>query len=112
MLQGNKGGVGIRFRIYDSYMVFVNSHLASGTKEVERRNLDFREISQKLLFPNSAGTLDDPNKVPTIYDSEYEHAGVNGPGVGPGAGSQTRQGEVRQNADPVRCMGVAPSLAT
>ena len=84
MLQGNKGGVGIRFRIYDSYMVFVNSHLASGTKEVERRNLDFREISQKLLFPNSAGTLDDPNKVPTIYDSEYV-AGA-GAGWGPGRG--------------------------
>jgi hypothetical protein len=69
-LQGNKGGVGVRFRLYDSYLTFVNSHLASGTKEVERRNLDYREIAGRLLFP---GAADDPSRVPTIYDGEYAH---------------------------------------
>ena len=58
--------MGVRFRIYDSYMVFVNSHLAAGTKETDRRNLDFQEVSQKLLF-NS----EELGKVATIYDSEY-----------------------------------------
>ena len=70
-LQGNKGGVSVRFRMYDSYLVFINSHFASGTKEIERRNLDFREVSQRLLFEVPSKSTGDTAKYRTIYDSEY-----------------------------------------
>ena len=37
--QGNKGGVSIRFNLFDSSICFVNSHLAAHDHAVERRNL-------------------------------------------------------------------------
>ena len=50
-LMGNKGGVGARFKIYDSFVSVVNSHLAADTSMVERRNLDFQEICRRMVFP-------------------------------------------------------------
>ncbi|RKO93184.1 Endonuclease/exonuclease/phosphatase, partial [Blyttiomyces helicus] len=50
-MMGNKGGTAIRFRFYDSYFSFVNSHLAADTSMVERRNQDFQEIRRRLAFP-------------------------------------------------------------
>ncbi|KRX48563.1 Inositol polyphosphate 5-phosphatase OCRL-1 [Trichinella sp. T8] len=46
---GNKGGVAIRFRLYDSWLCFVNCHFAAGADELERRNQDFREISKTMF---------------------------------------------------------------
>ncbi|KAI8894695.1 Endonuclease/exonuclease/phosphatase [Globomyces pollinis-pini] len=50
---GNKGAVGVRMRIRDSYFTFVNSHLAADQNMVDKRNLDFKDISEKLTFPTS-----------------------------------------------------------
>lgn len=36
--QGNKGGVSIRFKIFDTTICFVCSHLAAGSDELTRRN--------------------------------------------------------------------------
>ncbi|KAG0244691.1 Endonuclease/exonuclease/phosphatase [Mortierella sp. GBAus27b] len=50
---GNKGGVSIRIRYKDSYLCFVNSHLAHDTSQIERRNQDYQEICRRLAFPSS-----------------------------------------------------------
>lgn len=40
---GNKGAVGVRLRVHDSGLAFVNAHLASGEGEGDdaRRNADY-----------------------------------------------------------------------
>ncbi|ORX35824.1 DNase I-like protein [Piromyces finnis] len=50
-IMGNKGASGIRMMIYDSYVCFVNSHLAADTMQVQRRNEDYRDIAKNLQFP-------------------------------------------------------------
>ncbi|KAK0425069.1 hypothetical protein QR680_009013 [Steinernema hermaphroditum] len=50
---GNKGGVSIRMKINDTSICFINSHLAAGN-ELERRNQDYREISQLTFADNSS----------------------------------------------------------
>ncbi|ORX75901.1 DNase I-like protein [Anaeromyces robustus] len=50
-IMGNKGASGIRMMIYDSYVCFVNSHLAADSSQVQRRNEDFKDITKSLLFP-------------------------------------------------------------
>ncbi|KAJ3431209.1 hypothetical protein M0812_02885 [Anaeramoeba flamelloides] len=46
----NKGGVAIKMDLYDSTIVFVNSHLACDMKHMERRNQDWATISENLNF--------------------------------------------------------------
>lgn len=48
---GNKGAVGVRFKIYDDYLCFVNCHLAAHPNQVLRRNQDFADLHKRLLFP-------------------------------------------------------------
>ncbi|CAF5102660.1 unnamed protein product, partial [Rotaria magnacalcarata] len=43
-IAGNKGGVGVRFRFYETDICFVNSHFASGDGQKERRNEDYLTI--------------------------------------------------------------------
>ncbi|ORX81114.1 DNase I-like protein [Neocallimastix californiae] len=50
-IMGNKGASGIRMMIYDSYVCFVNSHLAHDSTQVHRRDEDYRDICKNLLFP-------------------------------------------------------------
>ena len=86
--QGNKGGVAIRLRLYDTYLVFVNTHLAAGKKEVERRNLDFSEVrpirrrrrfifrndvkvARRITFTYPGDSPSDPPKSFGIHDSDY-----------------------------------------
>eukprot|EP01125_Pyxidicula_operculata_P018928 TRINITY_DN6800_c0_g1_i1.p1 TRINITY_DN6800_c0_g1~~TRINITY_DN6800_c0_g1_i1.p1 ORF type:complete len:735 (-),score=160.60 TRINITY_DN6800_c0_g1_i1:232-2436(-) len=52
-IMGNKGGVGIRFQLYDSTISFVCSHFNAFQSNVERRNQDFSSIYDGLLFPSS-----------------------------------------------------------
>ncbi|GAB5588489.1 hypothetical protein Unana1_03389 [Umbelopsis nana] len=51
-IMGNKGCVSVRFRLYDSYLCAVSSHLAAFMNQVERRNQDYAEICKRLAFPN------------------------------------------------------------
>ncbi|KAL4561252.1 hypothetical protein LXL04_033415 [Taraxacum kok-saghyz] len=47
---GNKGGVGLRLRVYDRIMCFVNCHLAAHLEAVNRRNQDFDHIYKSISF--------------------------------------------------------------
>lgn len=47
---GNKGGVGVSFQINETFMCFVNSHLAAHVQEFERRNEDHDEIIRRMAF--------------------------------------------------------------
>ena len=60
---GNKGAVCVSMFVYDSHLVFVNSHLAAHQGNKEGRNSDFHAILQKVRFPDrrtggSFGLLD------------------------------------------------------
>lgn len=48
---GNKGGIAIRFAVYNSSLCFVCSHFAAGQSNVKERNNDFHDIAQKITFP-------------------------------------------------------------
>ena len=48
---GNKGAVGIRFKIYNSYVCFVNCHLAAHPNQILRRNQDLSDLHKRLIFP-------------------------------------------------------------
>lgn len=54
---GNKGGTAISLRLNDTLVCFVNCHLAAGSGELERRNQDFRDISQ-LKFVDDLSIYD------------------------------------------------------
>eukprot|EP00177_Eucheuma_denticulatum_P004890 GFKZ01008886.1.p1 GENE.GFKZ01008886.1~~GFKZ01008886.1.p1 ORF type:complete len:781 (+),score=116.00 GFKZ01008886.1:70-2412(+) len=45
---GNKGAIGVRFSVFDTNFVIINSHLAAHMKEVNRRNEDFSSIAAGL----------------------------------------------------------------
>lgn len=47
---GNKGGVGLRFDLHSTSFCFVNAHFAAHQEHVDKRNDDFRQVCQKLLF--------------------------------------------------------------
>lgn len=52
---GNKGGVGVSMRIFDSTFCFVNAHLAAHKGNVQGRNSDFHNIMERMRFgPDSA----------------------------------------------------------
>ncbi|KAK6138629.1 hypothetical protein DH2020_027615 [Rehmannia glutinosa] len=51
---GNKGGVGLRLRVYDRIMCFVNCHFAAHLEAVNRRNADFEHIFKTMAFTRSS----------------------------------------------------------
>lgn len=50
-LQGNKAGVAVRMRVHGTYVTFVVAHLAAFADQVEKRRLDYEEITKRLKFP-------------------------------------------------------------
>ncbi|KAJ3350831.1 Type II inositol 1,4,5-trisphosphate 5-phosphatase [Allomyces javanicus] len=53
---GNKGAVAIRFKVFDTRICMVNSHLAADQNQVERRDSDFHEICRRLMFKREDGS--------------------------------------------------------
>jgi len=49
-IAGNKGGVGISFRFYETNICFINCHFASGDGQTHRRNEDYQTIESRLQF--------------------------------------------------------------
>ncbi|KAK4374214.1 hypothetical protein RND71_004891 [Anisodus tanguticus] len=56
---GNKGGVGLRLRVFDRIMCFVNCHFAAHLEAVKRRNADFDHIYRTMAFTRSSNLLND-----------------------------------------------------
>ncbi|PIN06996.1 Inositol polyphosphate 5-phosphatase [Handroanthus impetiginosus] len=51
---GNKGGVGLRLRVYDRIICFANCHFAAHLEAVNRRNADFDHIFRTMTFSRSS----------------------------------------------------------
>ncbi|GAB2277139.1 hypothetical protein Dimus_011847 [Dionaea muscipula] len=47
---GNKGAVGLRMRLYDRIVCFVNCHFAAHVEAVNRRNADFHHVYRTMTF--------------------------------------------------------------
>ncbi|KAG8933215.1 hypothetical protein FRC02_012289 [Tulasnella sp. 418] len=74
MWLGNKGGVALRLRIYDTVFVFVNSHLAAFDNMVERRNADYSELRRLLRFPLPPDLFGEPSMFGPnagVFDSDF-----------------------------------------
>ncbi|KAL3507024.1 hypothetical protein ACH5RR_032406 [Cinchona calisaya] len=54
---GNKGGVGLRLRVFDRIMCFTNCHFAAHLEAVNRRNADFDHIFRTMAFSRSSNLL-------------------------------------------------------
>lgn len=50
---GNKGGIGITFKVGETSLIFINCHLASGEEELQdnRRTRDFINIDRRMKLP-------------------------------------------------------------
>ncbi|KAK1277589.1 Type I inositol 1,4,5-trisphosphate 5-phosphatase 12 [Acorus gramineus] len=51
---GNKGAVGLRIRVYDRMMCFVNCHFAAHLEAVNRRNSDFDHVYRTMVFSRAS----------------------------------------------------------
>jgi hypothetical protein len=49
-IAGNKGGVGISFRFYQTDICFINCHFASGDGQTQKRNEDYQTIESRMAF--------------------------------------------------------------
>lgn len=90
-VMGNKGGVSIRFKVFDSTICFVNSHLAAHDNAVIRRNLDHQEICRRVMFTDRQARhftifdhdhliwLGDLNYRIPLPDAEVKQLARNGP---------------------------------
>jgi hypothetical protein len=47
---GNKGGVGFRFKLYETTFCFITAHLHPHMSKVEKRNKNFHEIVNTIDF--------------------------------------------------------------
>ena len=69
---GNKGGIGVRFNLYDTSMCFVTSHFTAHQEKIKQRNEDYRIISTKLGFAAHPETARYPGQSSlTIFDHDY-----------------------------------------
>jgi hypothetical protein len=60
-IAGNKGGVGIRFRFYESDVCFINCHFASGDSQIQHRNQDYRTIEYRMTFNDCSNSSSKDN---------------------------------------------------
>ena len=67
----------IRFDLYNSSLCFVNSHLAAHVEEVERRNQDYLDICNRLVFSTTfpSKSIKDHDQVFWIGDLNYRLSG-------------------------------------
>ncbi|MCD7469454.1 hypothetical protein HAX54_008505 [Datura stramonium] len=54
---GNKGAVGVRMRVYDRNVCFVNCHFAAHLEAVGRRNADFDHVYRSMIFSRPSNFL-------------------------------------------------------
>lgn len=54
---GNKGAVGVRMRVYDRLICFVNCHFAAHLEAVNRRNADFDHVFRTMAFSRPSSLL-------------------------------------------------------
>ncbi|XP_010470435.1 PREDICTED: type II inositol polyphosphate 5-phosphatase 15 isoform X1 [Camelina sativa] len=54
---GNKGAVGVRLRMYDRVLCFVNCHFAAHLDAVSRRNADFDHVYRTMTFSRQSTSL-------------------------------------------------------
>ncbi|KAK9292066.1 hypothetical protein L1049_020020 [Liquidambar formosana] len=54
---GNKGAVGLRMRVYNRIMCFVNCHFAAHLDAVSRRNADFDHVYRTMTFSRPSNLL-------------------------------------------------------
>ncbi|KAG5004416.1 hypothetical protein JHK86_028555 [Glycine max] len=54
---GNKGAVGLRIRVYDRIMCFINCHFAAHLDAVGRRNADFDHVYRTMSFSRPTNLL-------------------------------------------------------
>ncbi|KAF5942252.1 hypothetical protein HYC85_019894 [Camellia sinensis] len=81
---GNKGGVGLRLRVYDRIMCFVNCHLAAHLEAVNRRNADFDHIYRTMVFSRSSNLLN--NAAAGVSTAVQMLRGTNAGGINPEEG--------------------------
>ena len=63
-----QGGVGLRIRVYDRIICFVNCHLAAHLEAVNRRNADFDHIYRNMVFNRSSNLLNNvAGMVPYLF---------------------------------------------
>jgi hypothetical protein len=63
-----QGGVGLRIRVYDRIICFVNCHLAAHLEAVNRRNADFDHIYRNMVFSRSSHLLNNAaGMVPYLF---------------------------------------------
>ncbi|THU57097.1 hypothetical protein C4D60_Mb11t24180 [Musa balbisiana] len=80
---GNKGAVGLRMRVYDRMICFVNCHFAAHLEAVSRRNADFDHVYRTISFSRPTTGLHGAAAGPT---SVQLHRGVNAIGSQPDDG--------------------------
>lgn len=68
LLLATQGGVGLRIRVYDRTICFVNCHLAAHLEAVNRRNADYDHIYRNMVFSRSTSTLNSASgMVPYLF---------------------------------------------
>lgn len=72
-MMGNKGGVGIRFRLFDSTLCFIIAHFVPHDKATERRNQNMHDIIDRMVFVPLPGNAQIPTTsagIPIGVDEE------------------------------------------
>ncbi|XP_016471124.1 type I inositol polyphosphate 5-phosphatase 13-like [Nicotiana tabacum] len=81
---GNKGGVGLRLRVFDRIMCFTNCHFAAHLEAVNRRNADFNHIFRTMVFTKSSNLL--TNSAAGVSSSAQMLRGANAAQINPDEG--------------------------